>query len=331
MSNGHMSTEGRSDKVGEKLDRRTELSLTISDQLSNIESRVSNLETICMVDFRIELQKIGDYTQGLQLKNIFLHLLLLYDRIMQESDVDENPKVRDFAKELYETLQASGISKIAREVGCDFDRKVHRIVAREQGSGAEPDKVLRIVRDGYMLNDFVIRYQEVVITAADDQEGSGVVSNVISTPASQSISSRSHEAGLIVRSQGAPDGLNVSPKHKSSDLSTSTSSEFIRSPTAHSSSLTDGVSSGQLTVMNMRPTGDEFVRANISKPGEVTRPVARVNHKETRTLMRSAHLDKRTGKITATWPQCRIFVEQSIDKIHSFGSRVWKLIHRQSR
>lgn len=310
MSEKHMSTEGGYDKIYERLDRLTE----------------------CMDEFRVELQEIGDYTHGLQLKSIFLPLLMQYDRIMQQNDLDENPRVRDFAKELYETLEYIGISKIDRVVGCSFDRKVHKIVTWEHGSGEEPDKVLKIVRDGYMLNDFVIRYQEVVIAAADDQEGGGVVSRNTVAPTAVSqfppvVSPRDNGKDTTGHAQEVSDGLSVSSMHKSLDLSMGSSSELISSPTAHSSSPIDGVSTGQVPAVNKRSTGDQLTRANISKPDEVTRAVVRKNPKETQTLKHGARQDLRMGRMT-TRPRYQIFRELLVDKIRSFGSWVWKLIRR---
>lgn len=310
MSEKHMSTEGGYNKIYERLDRLTE----------------------CMDEFRVELQKIGDYTHGLQLKSIFLPLLMQYDRIMQQNDLDENPKVRDFAKELYETLEYIGISKIDRVVGCSFDRKVHKIVTWEHGSGEEPDKVLKIVRDGYMLNDFVIRYQEVVIAAADDQEGGGVVSRNTVAPTAVSqfppvVSPRDNGKDSTGHAQEVSDGLSVSSMHKSLDLGMGPSSELISSPTAHSSSPIDGVSTGQAPAVSRRSTGDQLTRANISKPDEVTRAVVRKNPKETQTLKHGARQDLRMGRMT-TRPRYQIFRELLVDKIRSFGSWVWKLIRR---
>lgn len=313
MSEDHMSTEGGYDEVRERLDSLTFL----------VE---------CMDE---KLQKIGDYTHDLQLKRISLQLLLQYDRIMRQSGLDEDPKVRNFARELYETLEDFGISKIDREVGCDFDRKVHKIVARERGSGAEPNKVLKIVRDGYMLNDFVIRYQEVVIAAADDQEGGGVVSRNTVAPTAVSqfppvVSPRDNGKDSTGHALEVSDGPNVGSSHKSPDLSTSTSSELISGPTVHSSSQIGGVSTGQAPAVNRRSTGDQLTRANISKPGEVTRMAVRANPKETQTLMHGARLDPRMVRMTIR-PRYQIFWELFVDKIRSFGSWVWKLIRRQNR
>lgn len=314
MSEKHMSTEGGYNKIYERLDRLTE----------------------CMDEFRVELQKIGDYTHGLQLKSIFLPLLMQYDRIMQQNDLDENPKVRDFAKELYETLEYIGISKIDRVVGCSFDRKVHKIVTWEHGSGEEPDKVLKIVRDGYMLNDFVIRYQEVVIAAADDQEGGGVVSRNTVAPTAVSqfppvVSPRDNGKDSTGHAQEVSDGLSVSSMHKSLDLSMGSSSELISSPIAHSSSPISGVSAGQAPAVNKRSIDNKFTRtharANISKPDEATRMVVRTNPKETQTLMHGARLDPRMVRMTIR-PRYQIFRELLVDKIRSFGSWVWKLIRR---
>lgn len=310
MSEDRMSTEDGYNKVCERLDRLT----------------------FCVKCMDEEVQKIVDYTHGLQLRSISLQLLRQYDRIMRKGDLDENPKIRDFARELYETLEEFGISRIDREVGCDFDRKVHKIVAWERGSGAEPDKVLKIVRDGYMLNGFVIQYQEVVIAATDDQEGGGAVSKnpVTSRAVSQfppTVSSRNNGKDSTGHVQEVSDGLHVSSRHKISDLSTSTSSELISSPTAHSSSPIDGVSTGQVPAVNKRSTGDQLTRANISKPDEVTRAVVRKNPKETQTLKHGARQDLRMGRMT-TRPRYQIFRELLVDKIRFFGSWVWKLIRR---
>lgn len=66
-------------------------------------------------------------------------------------------------KQFRDALKKLGVSKIDAD-GQTFDPQKHQAVSQEEKEGVEPDTIIQVMQDGYMLHDKVIRPSMVAVS-----------------------------------------------------------------------------------------------------------------------------------------------------------------------
>lgn len=91
-------------------------------------------------------------------------VILLLDRAQKFPD-DES--VQSFADELLEILSHYGMEKVDRSG--TFDPKTMKVISTEPRDEIPKGEVIRITREGYLLNGTVLRPQEVVVSDGSEE------------------------------------------------------------------------------------------------------------------------------------------------------------------
>jgi len=101
-----------------------------------------------------------------ELRPLFIDLILFYDRI-QTVDIDSGTSINEILcslkEELEEILLRREIEPIKSPIDF-FNPKFHKAVGLEQVESVELDgKIIRVLRDGFIYRETVLRPQEVVV------------------------------------------------------------------------------------------------------------------------------------------------------------------------
>lgn len=145
--------------------------------ISLLENRLKYDETKEKAFNRLydELNAIKYDKEYQKIKPLFLDLILLYDRITLLSFEDET--LSSIQEELVEILSKQMVEIIEIENDI-YDASLQKVVGTEIVQKELDSKVIKIVRDGFMFDNKIIRPQEVIIgkyIEADQKNDTGEV------------------------------------------------------------------------------------------------------------------------------------------------------------
>ena len=104
----------------------------------------------------LDLSNIGQIAES----KAVLRFLPVFDMLISAQGHLKDPGLELVVQEFKSALTDLGVEQIAAETGQDFDPELHEAIDVREG---EEGKIMEVVRNGYIIDDKVLRHTQVVV------------------------------------------------------------------------------------------------------------------------------------------------------------------------
>ena len=154
-------TKKKTDKTAQKADKPDVNFQKLIEELVNQLEEAKSKEQRALADYQNLVRRTNEDRSRiarLASKGLIEDLLQPLSHLSMASDQLNDSGLNMVIDQLWQSLQANGLQKI-EVLGEDFD--INTMEATDKGKNGK--KVVKIVKDGYLLNDEVIQHAKVIL------------------------------------------------------------------------------------------------------------------------------------------------------------------------
>ncbi|MGL4952139.1 MAG: nucleotide exchange factor GrpE [Mycoplasma sp.] len=151
-------------------DERKQFLLKVEEKSKKAQELIDNKEKALEISKKEEIEKVK-HSFIEEMLNEFLDPILLFESTITNSSQNPNPAIAGYLQGYVmiinmfnEKLDSLGVSQINVKVGDDFNENFMTAFDVEENTSFQPNKVVKIVKKGFVYNNKIIKYVSVVVS-----------------------------------------------------------------------------------------------------------------------------------------------------------------------